>query len=111
VAAIICQQAQPDWPPTAAHRSLEHAHPCPILRATMVLDPARSTSRQPHDLHHGRAENGLHGAHIARAAPAPEFNAQIPQPKIEKQQVNPLQLPRAPNREPSQGLETEYLLA
>ena len=38
-----------------------------------------------------------------RAAPAPEFNAQIPQPKIEKQQVNPLQLPRAPNPEPSQG--------
>jgi hypothetical protein len=37
-----------------------------------------------------------------KAARAAEFSAQIPQPKTEKQQVNPLRLPRTPNREPSQ---------
>ena len=42
-----------------------------------------------------------------RAAPAPEFSAQIPQPKTEKQQVDSLRLPRTPNREPSQdGLKS-----
>ena len=37
-----------------------------------------------------------------QAAPAPEFSAQIPAAQTEKQQVNPLRLPRTPNREPSQ---------
>jgi hypothetical protein len=73
------------------------------MRPTKVPDRTRSTSRKPHDPHRGRAESGLHDAHIGhRAAPAPECSAQIPQPKTEKQQDNPLRLPRTPNREPSQ---------
>jgi hypothetical protein len=37
-----------------------------------------------------------------RAAPAPDFNAQIPAAQTEKQQVNALRIPRTPNHEPSQ---------
>lgn len=37
-----------------------------------------------------------------RAAPAAELSAQIPANQTEKQGVNPLRLPRIPNREASQ---------
>jgi hypothetical protein len=43
-----------------------------------------------------------------QGSPAPESSAQIPQHKTEKQQVNPLRLPRTPNREPSQVTYTEH---
>ena len=37
----------------------------------------------------------------------PEFSAQIPTAQTEKQQLNPLRLPRTPNREPSQDLRPD----
>jgi hypothetical protein len=68
-----------------------------------VLDRARSTPRKPHDLHRGRAEGGLHDAHVRhQGSPSARISAQIPAAQTEKQQVNPPQQPRNPNREPSQ---------
>jgi len=68
-----------------------------------VLDRARSTRENRTIYTTGRAEGGLHDAHVGhQGSPAREFSAQIPQPKTEKQQVNPPRLPRTPNRQPSQ---------
>jgi hypothetical protein len=74
-----------------------------IIIRQWVLDRARSKPRKPHDLHSGRADGGLNGAHVGHPGnPGTRISAQIPQPKTEKQQVNPLRQPRTANREPSQ---------
>jgi len=73
------------------------------MRPTTVLDRMRSTSRN-HTIYTAVAPKAVFTMRTlaTRATPAPDFSAQIPAAETEKQKVNPLRLPRTPNRGPSQ---------
>ena len=82
VAIIICQAGQPDWPPNAAHGSLQHRHLGPIMRPTKVLNRAIHVAKTTRSAPRSRRRRSSRCARWPPRQPRhPNLVRRSPQPK------------------------------